>query len=204
MARKSRNAIKKEKQEIISNIKDDIRKANFKLAMLERYYGKDSWASTNLKNTLNRKKIQGISLDGKIRADESMSLTQLRAVEKATKNFLVAKSSTYKGIKQIKKSVINTFRSKYGDIVDDNKLQKLSLEDAQLLYSILEDEKTASVVESIGSSRMITLVSSNIKSGASKEDYYKSLSNLIDVSTLDDDDDTRKALEEIYKKISKE
>jgi len=203
MARKSRNAIKKEKQELISNIKDDIRRANFKLSMLERYYGKDSWASTNLKKTLNRKMIQGLSVDGKIRADESMSLSQLRAVEKATQNFLQAKSSTYKGIKKIKTSVIATFRTKYGD-VDNNKLQKLSLEDAQLLYSILEDEETAKIVENLGSSRMLTLVSSNIKSGASKEDYYKSLSNIIDVSTLDADDDTRKALEEIYKKISKE
>lgn len=205
MARKSRNAIKKEKQELLNSMENDIKNANFRLAMLERYYGKDSWSSTILKKTLNRKKIQGLSLSGRIKADESMSLEQLRAIEKATKNFLDAKSSTYQGIKKIKRSVIRTFRSKYGDLdVDTNKLQRLSLEDAQLLYSILEDEEMANVVENYGSSRMLTLLASNIKKGASKKDYYKSLSNIIDRSTLAKDKDTKKALENIYKKISKE
>lgn len=203
MARKSMSAIKKEKQELLNSMKNDIKNANFRLAMLEKYYGKDSWSSTILKKTLNRKKIQGLSLSGRVKADESMSLEQLRAIEKATKNFLTAKSSTYQGIKKIKKSVIRAFRSKYGDI-DNNKLQRLSLEDAEILYSVLEDEETANVVENLGSSRMLTLLASNIKKGATKKDFYKSLSNIIDKSTLAKDKETKKALERIYKKISKE
>lgn len=197
MARISKSNIEKEKAELFQSMKKDIVKANLRLANLEKYYGKDSWSSTILKEKLESKKVQALSLSGRININKDMSLDQLRAVNKATQNFLNSRTSTTTGIKKIKKEVIKDFRARYGDYDEHKgKLNKLSLEDAELLYSIFDEKnkKAENLIDKVGSSKMLVIVSDNIKAiregdlktkKSIKENFIDDLKKEIDLDNMD-------------------
>ena len=201
MARIPKSEIEKEKNQILSTLKNEIKKANLRLTLLEKYYGKDSWASSIYREKLESKKVQALTLGGKVKADESMSLSQLRAVEKATKNFLQSKTSKISDIKKIRSETIKSFRERFAD-VDEMKIKKISKEDAEKLYSIFEDKETRKFAEKFGGSPVLQLISDNIKEGSNKKEFLSDIyANIVDEGSVDTE--TKRALTKIYNNIIK-
>ena len=201
MARIPKSEIEKEKNQILSTLRNDIKKANLRLTLLEKYYGKDSWASSIYREKLESKKVQALTLGGKVKADESMSLSQLRAVEKATKNFLQSKTSKISDIKKIRSETIKSFRERFAD-VDEMKIKKISKEDAEKLYSIFEDKETRKFAEKFGGSPVLQLISDNIKEGSNKKEFLSDVyANIVDEGSVDNE--TKRALTKIYNNIIK-
>lgn len=200
MARTSKIVQDIEKKEILNRLKTNAKKANLRLALLKRYYGKKSWSSRILEKTLKSSKIQGFS-NNKIKYDDTMTLSQLRAIDKATKNFLNARTSKYSGIKEIRKETIQSFRKRFGDESEFD-FEKLSNEDAEKLYSIFESRNSRKFAEKVGGSSVLQLLADNMKENATEEEFFKDVyANLIDEKSVDAT--TKKTLKSIYNKIIK-
>lgn len=201
MARISKSNMEREKAEILSHLKNDIRKANLRLTLLEKNYGKDSWASAIYKERLESAKVQALTLSGKAKADSSMSLMQLRAIDKATQSFLNSKTSKLSDIRKIRSQTIKEFRERFADS-DDFKIKKISTEDAEKLYSIFEDRDTRKFAEKHGGSPVLQLLADNMKKGSTRKEFFADVyANLVDEGSIDVQ--TKKALNKIYRNIIK-
>lgn len=201
MARISKSEQEREKAEILSHLRNDVKKANLRLTLLEKNFGKDSWASSIYREKLESKKIQALSLSGRVQVDEKMSLSQLRAIDKATRNFLHSKTSKVSDIRKIRKETIQSFRERFADS-DDFKISKISTQDAEKLYSIFEDKDTRKFAEKHGGSPVLQLIADNMKEGTTKKEFFQSFyANLIDEGSVDVS--TKRALNKIYKNIIK-
>lgn len=201
MARISKSNMEKEKAEILSHLRKDIKKANLRLTLLEKNYGKDSWASAIYKERLESSKVQALTLTGRVKADESMSLMQLRAIDKATQSFLNSKTSKISDIRKIRTQVIKEFRERFAD-EKDFKIKKISTQDAEKLYSVFEDRDMRKFAEKHGGSPVLQLLADNMKKGSTKKEFFEDVyANLIDEGSVDAQ--TKKALNKIYKNIVK-
>ena len=79
-----------------------IRKANNRLARLERYSGKSiSWAGKKLQAKIDNDKIGAWTTNDMIQISKDMSDLQLQRVKRATEEFLGSKASTITGVKEI-------------------------------------------------------------------------------------------------------
>lgn len=80
-----------------------IEKANKRLLRLEKLTGKkESFASKQLFDYLNASNIQAITKSDRISLKKSYKLNQLKAIEKATEDFLKESTSTISGAKKYK------------------------------------------------------------------------------------------------------
>ena len=137
----SKKQLTPEQQQLHNELKLLVKRANQRLVRLEREFGVDSWATKKLKSRLSTEKLRAFSVNNRILLNKSMSITQLRAVKKATEQFLNSKTSTIKGIKSIKKETIKslkeTFENENEVILEDDEIESL--------YSILEDNDYNSI-----------------------------------------------------------
>lgn len=70
-------------------------------------FGKDTWASRNLRQRLEAEKVQAFTKSGRVSMSGNMSVPQMRATINATKQFLNSKTSTVEGIKETREAVKN-------------------------------------------------------------------------------------------------
>lgn len=110
------------------------KRANQRLVRLERAFGKDTWASRKLKNRLDTEPAQAWTEKGRVRVNKSMTITQLRAAIKATKQFLNSQTSTVAGIKKVREKQIKNISKALGTEEVD-----LTYEEAETLYTMFED-----------------------------------------------------------------
>lgn len=110
------------------------KRANQRLVRLERAFGKDTWASRKLKNRLDTEPTQAWTNTGRVRVNKSMTITQLRAAIKATKQFLNSQTSTVSGIKKVREKQIKNISKALGTEEAD-----LTYEEAETLYTMFED-----------------------------------------------------------------
>lgn len=82
------------------------KRANHRLLRIERLTGKkETFASKQLYDYLSSSNLNALSKTGRIRVSKKYSMNQMRAVIKATKQYLASPTSTIKGIKQYKQKV---------------------------------------------------------------------------------------------------
>ena len=147
MATKRRKAVKMRvvptkqiKQErdferIYKDTQKQVQKVNERLKSLERKYskGKGTWSVKLLQDKLDTYKYQAWK-KGRINISKSMTQTQLLAINKASSQFLKSKTSTKKGIEEVreetKRSLFNTLKLQNDD---------LTMSDIDDFYSILGD-----------------------------------------------------------------
>lgn len=123
-----------EQVELFRELTKLSKRANQRLVRLERAFGKDTWASRKLKNRLDTEPTQGWTETGRIRVNKSMTITQLRATIKATKQFLNSQTSTVSGIKKVREKQIKSISKSLGTEEAD-----LTYEEAETLYIMFED-----------------------------------------------------------------
>lgn len=189
----SKNSEKR--QNMQKELKNRIKAVNQRLVELEKRYDANTWASRNLKARLSKPKINAITKKGRITLSKNLSMQQLRAIEKATNQFLASKTSSLKGMKQIKSSVVNSLQRTLS--IDES---DISYEDAELLYSLLENKRTRGIVEKIGASKVFNL------SITAKEEGWtqKKLIDMINNYSLElNDRGDKSRLREIARKILK-
>ena len=134
MARLNKEEISQEQKELYEELKKLAKRANQRIVRLEREFGKDKWSVKNLRDRLDTQKLNAWTKTGRIKYNKSMSITELRAVTKATKQFLNSQTSTKRGIKQVRKKQIESLRI---SLSTDEK--EFTFEEAETFYRLFED-----------------------------------------------------------------
>lgn len=134
----------REEQELFSELKQLSKRANQRIVRLEREFGKDTWATKYLKEKLATEPLQAWSISGRVKANKSMTVTQMKATIKATKEFLNSSISTKRGVKKAKQKAIKTLKTRFSTDVSD-----ISYEEAEALTSFFEDKEVNSVTNFI-------------------------------------------------------
>ena len=173
-------------------LKKQVIKANKAITRIEKQYGESSWGINNLYNKLNNEVFKGVTKSGKIRLNKSMSDIQLKAIEKATKNFLDnKKTSTLTGIKGVIKDVKSSLKATYGDMGNE-----LTNKEVNMLYDLVEDKDKRSITEQIGASEVWATI---IQAKEQKLDYNRFEDLISKRSSTDINDlDAKAFLEDIY------
>ena len=123
-----------EQQKLYEELKKLAKRANQRIVRLEREFGKDEWSVKNLRDRLDTQKLNAWTKTGRIKYNKSMTITELRAVIKATNQFLNSQTSTKRGIKQVRKKQIEGIKRSMS--IDD---EEFTYEEAESLYRLFED-----------------------------------------------------------------
>lgn len=111
-------------------------------------FGKDTWASRNLRQRLEAEKVQAFTKSGRVSMSGNMSVPQMRATINATKQFLNSKTSTVEGIKETREAVKNSM-STSADI---------SYSTAEIIQRIWEDKAITKIPKYIKGSDFINFI----------------------------------------------
>lgn len=172
-----------------------IKQANARITKLRQSgYDSGTWSSKKLNTRLQTSKI-GAWHRGKIKINENMTNTQLLAVQKATKQFLVSKTSTPKGINKVKKKTLESLSIS----LSDEDREKLTSEDAEFYYEMLGNNDFDYFNDKLGASTTWILIDEAIEKNDTEEKWLERLGNYI---TLNDEDVRNKAIRLYNKYIS--
>ena len=182
------------------SLKKKVLRANKAIERIEKKYGEDSWGVNRLYNKLDNETFKGITKSGRIRLNKNMSDVQLKAIEKATNNFLEhKKTSTLKGIKEVIKEVKSSLKGVLGS--EDRPITNAEI---NKLYDLVDDKDKRVTTEQIGASTIWTTLTE------AKEKYEAGDSNFENIDTYYDlvekrgdlelSEDDKDFLEEIYLK----
>lgn len=124
----------REEQELFNELKKLSKTANQRIVRLEREFGKDTWATKYLKEKLATEPLQAWTISGRVKANKSMTVTQMKATIKATNEFLNSSISTKRGIKKAKQKAIKTLKTRFSTDVSD-----ITYAEAEALTNFFED-----------------------------------------------------------------
>lgn len=171
-----------------------VKQANARLDTLQRRYKKGTWASKRLQNKIDTSVIKGWNKkSGKIKIPKNATRTQLRAINKATVNFLNSKTSTKKGIKEVR---VQTIESLKGTLSTD--LEEITTEEAETLYNMFGDIDFQEISNKIGASTLQACIEDAIENNDDENTFIKRLGWYS--STEFNDVDIRNAALSIYNK----
>ena len=89
------------KEELYKQLQKNVRSANAKLQRLRGHFGSEfGWAGQRLIDKLVIPAINAITDKGYIKYNKNLSVTQMRAIIKATSEFAKSKTSTVKGVRE--------------------------------------------------------------------------------------------------------
>ena len=131
--------INKRKYKIFERqVKKQVQETNRRLNSLERRYQTGTWSSGKLKTRIKSNKTKGLMYKGKrIKLKPKMTKTDLTQVLKNTKQFLVSKTSTKKGIEEAKAEAIKSLQS---TLNLNKRKNKISDKDAEYMYNMLSNK----------------------------------------------------------------
>ena len=142
---KVKKELTEEEQELFNELKKLSKTANQRIVRLEREFGKDTWGTKYLKEKLATEPLQAWTISGRVKANKSMTVTQMKATIKETKKFLDNTSiSTKRGIKKAKQKAIKTLKTRFSTDVSD-----ISYEEAEALYNLFEDKEVNGITNFI-------------------------------------------------------
>ena len=124
-----------------------------------------------------------------------MTVTQMKATIKATQQFLNSKTSTKRGIKQIKKTTIKQLAKSLGTEEED-----LTDEEAEALYDMLSDDYVTDILKYIPASDFWALIEDAKEAGDNQDSFISRISDYIEFGN---DVDMRNKLIMIYEKYVK-
>lgn len=193
--------ISKDRLKLYRKTQAQIDRVNKRMDSLLKGGYAGTWASKKYINRITGGKLNGnielIKRRGKVagvRLKPSVTNTQLIAINKASQQFLVSKTSTIKGIKSVRGETIKSLKNSLSDF--DN---EISDEDAEFLYDMLELKDMQDLVESFGASTIWAVTQDAIESQDSEEEFLARFERQI--SDLEDQDMKKKA-SKIYEYLS--
>ena len=171
----------KERAKLLAETRASVEKANKRLKGLKNAGYTGTWSSKKLINRLDNKKLDAWDKRGKIKINKQMTNTQLKAVQKASDQFLKSKTSTPKGIKDVKSATIKSLQA----TLSDEQRGKVTEEDAEFYYDMFGSDDFNYFADKIGASTLWTLIDESIEKLDSEESWLKKLSNYITLNDLD-------------------
>lgn len=172
-----------------------VKQVNSRITQLSKHgYSSGTWASKKLNARLQTSKI-GAWHRGRVKVKESMSDTQLKAIQKASRQFLESKTSTYKGINKVKKNTIKSLAS----TLSDEDRGRVNEEDAEFYYDMLGEDDFDYFADKIGASTLWILIDEANEQGDSENGWLDRLGRYI---TLNDEDIRNRAIRLYDKYIS--
>ena len=171
----------KERAKLLAETRASVEKANKRLKGLKNAGYTGTWSSKKLINRLDNKKLDAWDKRGKIKVNKQMTNTQLKAVQKASDQFLKSKTSTPKGIKDVKSATIKSLQA----TLSDEQRGKVTEEDAEFYYDMFGSDDFNYFADKIGASTLWTLIDDSIEKLDSEESWLKKLSNYITLNDLD-------------------
>lgn len=194
---------KKVDTNLYKRVQKQVSEVNERLVKLRKSDEYGSWASKKLFNRLDTKNLDVLQKTRKgekkvkrIKLNKNLSNTDLRAIEKATGQFLHSKTSTMKGINIVKNKTINAIRNTLS--LEDGK--KVTKEDAEYYYDMLANKDFDWFNDKIGASTMWTLIDDAIENNDSESDWIKRLET--HAMTMNDMDARERAIRLYEKYIS--
>lgn len=176
-----------QEKKLYDELRKEVKKANQRLVRLEREFGKESWASKKLRNKLDSELIGAWSDSSRIKLNKSMNLTQLRAVAKATRQFLNSKTSTVSGVKKQIKAIKKGFQKSL-DLTD---------EEAEAIYEAFDEDLLQWIYRYIEPSEFWALVQEAKEMNYSENQWLKLIEDYIYIGN---DDDIKEKLLLIYER----
>ena len=184
-----------EQQQLFNELKKLSKRANQRILRLEREFGKDTWATKKLRDKLATEPLQAWSKTGRVKVNKSMTITQMKSTIKATQQFLNSKTSTKRGIKQVRKTTIKNLAKSLGTEEED-----LTDEEAEALYDMLSDDYVTDILKYIPASDFWALIEDAKASGDSQDSFISRISDYIEFGN---DVDMRNKLIMIFEKYVK-
>lgn len=170
-----------ERAKILAQTRKLVDQANRRIKGLNNAGYKGTWASKKLINRLNTKKLKAWGKGGKVKINKNLSKTQLIAVQKAINQFLSSKTSTIKGIKEVRNATIDSIKS----TLSSEKRGRVTEEDAEFYYEMFESDDFNYFADKIGASTLWQLIDEAIEKNVSEENWISMLSSYITLNDLD-------------------
>ena len=199
--KRSRNnaVVNKEYLKEYRRTQQKLNEVSKRLATLSKSGYSGTWASRKLLNRLQGGKVgdaidvtkRGGQITG-IKAPRRLTKTEMIAIQKASSQFLVSKTSTKKGIEETRKATIESLQT---TLSTDKK--KLTNEEAEALYNMLGDNDFEDFVQKVGASTMWNLIEDAKDAGDSEQAF---LSRLERMAITLEDVNLREKARRIYEK----
>lgn len=181
-----------EKSKDYEKLKKEVAIANKRIRNIERVYGEDSWAINQLYTKLrDNELVNGINKNGLVRVNKNMSNIQLKAIEKATNEFLASKTSKLGGIKSTIKDVKDSLKAMYGDMGN-----RLTNKEVNTLYDLVADKNKRVITEQIGASDLWATLVQAKEQKLSMNQFEELINRRSDADLRDLD--AKEFLEDIY------
>ena len=140
----SKKELTREELELYNELKKLSKRANQRIVRLECSFGKDTWGTKYLKTKLATEPLQAWTRSGRVRVNKSMTVTQMKATIKATREFLNSSISTRRGIKKAKQKAISTLKIRFSSDVSD-----ITYEEAEALTNFFDDKEVNGITNFI-------------------------------------------------------
>lgn len=140
----SKKELTREEIELYNELKKLSKRANQRIVRIERSFGKDTWGTKYLKTKLATEPLQAWTRSGRVRVNKSMTVTQMKATIKATREFLNSSISTRRGIKKAKQKAISTLKIRFSSDVSD-----ITYEEAEALINFFDDKEVNGITNFI-------------------------------------------------------
>lgn len=209
MATKRRSAIKKRivptkevkrQQQYEKDYKialKQVQKVNQRLKSLERQFakGKGTWSVKLLRDKMDTNKI-GAWKNNRLTISKDMTRTQLIAVQRASSQFLASKTSTKKGVNEVREE---TKESLYRTLkMQDDDLTKADIDD---FYILLGDADARPFLKTdvMGGSALQIAISDAISYNDTEQQFLERMETFINIA----DSELREKARRLYKKYVK-
>lgn len=171
----------KERAKLMAETRKLVEQANRRLKGLNNAGYKGTWASKKLANRIDTKVLKAWSKQGKIKINKTLTNTQLKAIQKATDQFLKSKTSTIKGIRDTELATIKSIQA----TLSDEKRGLVTKEDAEFYYDMFGNDDFNFFADKIGASTLWMLIDEAIENNDSEDEWVNRLARYITLEDLD-------------------
>lgn len=168
----------KERAKLIADTRKLVSDANRRLKGLNQAGYKGTWASKKLADRLDTKVLNAWTKQGKIKVNKILTNTQLKAIQKATQQFMTSQTSKVSGIKKVKESTLDSLRA---TLSKDIELDEMDVETAYEMLSN-KDFDYFNNADRVGASTMWALIEDAKEYDQSEDTFISRLLNMYDSS----------------------
>lgn len=184
-------------QNLYNEVKKQVKKANQRLVRLERETGRNnSWAAKRLESKLTGY-MNAWTDSARIRINKSMSITRLKAIEKATRQFNESKTSKVSGVRDTIKKQKEAMKESLAKEYED-KIELLSDEEINNLYDMMSDKDSSKLMEYVPASSVWQLI---IDARENKDNETQFLERIETYIETTNDSDMKEKITNIYNKF---
>ena len=177
------------KDDLLKELRLEVKRANQRIVRLEREFGKDSWGTKRLKALLDNDRLNAWTEKGRTKISKNMTENELHTVQRAIRSFLSNKqTSTVAGVKKRIKNLKKGIKRELD----------VSEKEAEYIFSYFDDENFKYLMTFSGKpSNEINAIQEAREKNESWRTFEKKFKSIVYFSK---DSDYRKHLKKVYDK----